>query len=202
MIEWYQPYKMTKIVILSLVMGMYFYLDVFLNHQPPYIDYIQRYVNGIYPLFMISFYTLMFYHPKKHMLTYIMKRKPMIIIHYILSDFNLFLYAAMFIGIHCITIWIHSNHLELMINVVSKTIDYTFISFITFQLVEAFFMRFSVQILSLIVYLYGHLSSFLRPYIILSIHEQSIYSYILIIIMGILFMMLRWLKYQLKFVNP
>ena len=202
MIEWYQPYKMTKIVIVSLSIGMYFYLDVFLNHQPPYIHYIQRYVNGIYPLFMMSFYTLMFHHPKKHMLVYIMKRKPLFIINYILNDITLFLYAVMFIGIHCMMVWIHSDHLELMINVVSKTIDYTLISFITFQLVESFFMRFSIQILSLMVYLYGHLSSFLRPYIILSIQEQSIHSYILVIIMGVLFMVLRWLKYQLKFVNP
>ncbi|MGB0175223.1 MAG: hypothetical protein ACPF9F_02820 [Acholeplasmataceae bacterium] len=202
MTHWYQSYATLKLVMISMIWGMYVHMDIFLGQTETIQPYLNRYLEGLYPIIMSSVYLYFFHHPKRHMIYYLMKKNSIVKWIHIISDFKVMMYMIIFLCIHILVILFNQASLSLVLVVITETFKYTLLTLLTFQITDQLIYRVLIQLTFLTMYLYSHTVQLILPYVILNKHTNTLEAYVVVLGLMLILICLRWLKYLRIRVNP
>jgi len=200
--SWYQSYQLTKYMFMQLLFILFFYIEVIRYGQNQDISYIQRYVEGIYVVFLILTYTIMNHHRNVHMILYLGKRVKSVYLKHIVSEAWMIIHMIGIIMIHFCCLLLFELPIIYIQLLMVMTVQYTVLSWIIFQISDHIIIRIMIQMITYMIFIYAEYINILKPLVWFKKYQVTSFNMAYALTLICILMMIRFLKYHLIRVRP
>lgn len=200
--SWYKSHQVITLLLLHIVFILLFYIEVIRSRQDGDMTYLMRYLKGVYIFLVILTYTYEGHHPHMHLMLYLAKRFPVVYLKHIASDSLIMIHMVIIILLHLGLMFVVDWPLIYIQSLMMITIQYTMISCIIFQITDHLWMRIVFQFTFYILFIYANQIKLFKPYLWFEPFQMTWRGILYFLVLFLLLMCIRFIKYQVIRVNP